>query len=400
MTTSDAASSAAVLLRHVVIAEEALPNAGQTSRRLALSLRDGGDSGVVTPDAGTDVLITAASWPTDLDAATKLFCEVSDTGVRCRTRDGREVEALVLPRQADVFDRVRGIFETDVLRDSGVAILGLGSGGSFIARELAKAGVGKFFILDDDRLEIANVARHECGLSDVGRLKVNAIRDLIHDHNPAADVSVSTERITGESRGRVQEQIDRAGVSLVIGATDNRESRLLTNRMCLMSKTPLILGGVYRRAYGGIVQRVIPDLTACYQCYVQALPAQAADYEISSETAAAAVAYSDRPVIPQPGLSSDIVPIALLMAKLALLELTAGRSPAFAALGQDLVAPLFQWINRRETDTDYADLAPLATTVDQMTVLRWYGIMLPRLEECAACSERFLAADDDGFFGA
>jgi len=400
MTAPDRVTSAVADLRHVVIAEDALPGAGQADRLLALNLRDEGDSGVVTAVAGADVLITTGPWPADPDPATSLVCQVSADGVRCHRPDGRDVDVVVLPRQADVFDRVRGIFETDVLRDSGVAILGLGSGGSFIARELAKAGVGRFFILDHDRLEIANVARHECGLSDVGRLKVNAMRDLILDHNPAADISVSTERLTGESRRNVQEQIDTAGVSLVIGATDNRESRLLTNRMCLMSKMPLILGGVYRRAYGGIVQRVIPDLTACYQCYVQALPNQAADYEISSETAAAAVAYSDRPVIPQPGLSSDIVPIALLMAKLALLELTAGRSPAFAALGQDLVAPLYQWINRRETDTDYADLAPLATTVDQMTVLRWYGIMLPRLEDCAACSAKFLAADDDGFFGA
>lgn len=390
-------------LNHVVIAEDALPGDGQQERRLRLDLRDEGDSGVVTGAVGSDVLITAGQQPPepepDSGPGEMLVCQVSGGEVRCRTPDGREVEVTVLPRQADVFDRVRGIFETDVLRHAGVAILGLGSGGSFIARELAKAGVGRFFILDHDRLEIANVARHECGLGDVGRLKVNAMRELILDHNPAAEVHISAERLTGESRDKVQAQIDEAGVSLVIGATDNRVSRLLTNRMCLASKTPLILGGAYRRAYGGIVQRVIPDLTACYQCYVQALPQQAGDYEISSETAAAAVAYSDRPVIPQPGLSSDIVPIALMMAKLALLELTAGRSPAFASLGEDLVAPLYQWINRRESDSDYADLTPMGTSVEDMTVLRWYGIMLPRLDNCAACSETYLATDHEGFFG-
>jgi molybdopterin/thiamine biosynthesis adenylyltransferase len=386
-------------LRHIVIAEDALTGTAEQERRLALTLRDGGDLGVITGESGAGVVVTAGDWPARLDAGIAVVCQVSAGEVRCRTADGRDVPVTVLPREADVFDRVRGIFEIDVLQHSGVAILGLGSGGSFIARELAKAGVGRFFILDDDRLEIANVARHECGLSDVGRLKINAMRERILDHNPAAEVYVSTERLTGESRDKVTAQIDEAGVSLVIGATDNRESRLLTNRMCLASKTPLILGGVFRRAYGGIVQRVIPDLTACYQCYVQALPEQAGDYEISSDAAASAVAYSDRPVIPQPGLSSDIIPIALLMVKLALLELTAGRSPAFGLLGADLVAPLYQWINRRETDSDYVGLAPMATTVDQMTVLRWYGILLPRLDDCAACSEKYLAADDEGFFG-
>jgi molybdopterin/thiamine biosynthesis adenylyltransferase len=388
------------LLNHVVIAKGALPAPGGPARRLALALRDDGDLGVVSGESGADVLITTGEWP-DPEPGLALTATVADDGVRCRVVGGRDVAVTVLPREADVFDRVRGIFETDVLRHSVVAILGVGSGGSFIARELAKAGVSRFFILDHDRLEIANVARHECGLSDVGRLKVNAMRERILDHNPAAEVRMSSERLDGESRSNVQAQLAEAGVSLVIGATDNRESRLLVNRMCLASKTPLILGGVYRRAYGGIVQRIIPDLTACYQCYVQALPQQARDYEISSESAAAAIAYSDRPVIPQPGLSSDIMPIALLMTKLALLELTQGQSPAFAALGKDLVAPLYQWINRREVDTDYASLAPLATTVDEMTILRWYGILLPRLDDCAACSDKYLVEEGkyDGFFG-
>lgn len=82
------------------------------------------------------------------------------------------------------------------------------------------------------------MARHECGLRDVGRLKVNAMRERIWDINPAAEISVSTERLTGETKGSVQAAIQDAGASLVIGATDNRESRLLTNRMCLQSKTP------------------------------------------------------------------------------------------------------------------------------------------------------------------
>lgn len=92
-----------------------------------------------------------------------------------------------------------------MLRDSGVAVLGLGSGGSFVARELAKAGIGRFLLLDDDRLEVSNVARHECGLSDVGRLKVNAMRDYILDHNPAAEISTHAVHIDGSSRDQTRE---------------------------------------------------------------------------------------------------------------------------------------------------------------------------------------------------
>jgi molybdopterin/thiamine biosynthesis adenylyltransferase len=390
-------------VNHIVISEAVLTGAGDNADRLAIQLRDGSDLGVITGEPGDDVLLTSnsrLSAQPDVDAPEPLVCHVVDGKVTCRAPDGRVIGVTILPRQADVFDRVRGIFETDVLRDSGVAVLGLGSGGSFIARELAKAGVGRFFILDDDRLEVANVARHECGLRDVGRLKVNAMRERIWDINPAAEISISTERLTGETKRSVQRAIQHSGVSLVIGATDNRESRLLTNRMCLQSEAPLILGGVYRRAYGGVVQRIIPGLTPCYQCYVQALPQQADDFEISSVTSASVVAYTDRPVVPQPGLSSDIIPIALLMVKLALLELTAGNSPAFAALGADLVAPVYQWINRREIGTDYAGLPPMEARIDEVSVLRWYGIDLPRLDDCAACGEKFLAAEGADFAAA
>src|SRR5260370_41622977 len=98
-------------LNHVVIAEDALPGAGQQERLLALNLRDDGDSGVVTGVVGSDVLMTATPWPADRDPGGMLICEASGDEVRCRAADGRNVEATVLPRQADVFDRGRGVVE-------------------------------------------------------------------------------------------------------------------------------------------------------------------------------------------------------------------------------------------------------------------------------------------------
>jgi molybdopterin/thiamine biosynthesis adenylyltransferase len=388
-------------LRHVVLAESALADLSdlQTTdaRRLALQVRDGGESGVVSGADGTDVLVVRGdASPASAElSGVALVCQITDDGVRCRAANGGqlsdEVEVVVLPHNADVFDRVRGIFETDILRESGVAILGLGSGGSFIACELAKAGVGHFLLVDHDRLEVGNVSRHVCGLADVGRLKVNAMRDRILDHNPTAEVTTAAVHIDGLSRAEVRNQITSFDPGIVIGATDTRESRLLINRICLAADLPLILAGVYRRAYGGLVQRVIPGLTACYQCFVQALPDLAGDAEISSEADAAAMAYSDRPVEPQPGLSSDVLPVALHVTKLALLELVGDRSPTFLSLRKDLVAPLYQWVNRREADSPYADLVPLGNSVDGLTILRWYGILLPRRDDCVACSAQYLA---------
>ncbi len=380
--------------RHVVVHASAL-SAG--ADRLALSWLDDGDLGVIDGTEGTDVVVVRGAAPSAPVQDAVLVCRVEADSVRCYRvtggEPGEEVASTVIPASLDLFDRVRGIFETDVLRDRAVAVLGLGSGGSFIVRELAKAGVGRFLLLDHDRLEPGNVSRHELGLNDVGRFKALAMRDLVHRHNPAAEVVTSTLHVNGDTKHEVLEHIRKLGADVVICATDTRESRLLINRLCLQNELPMILGGVFQRAYGGIVQRVIPGLTACYQCFVDSLPGRAGDTEISSEADAARFSYTDRAVLPQPGLSTDVIPIALLMAKLALLELLGDASPAFRGLNQDLVAPMFQWINRREAA--HAHLPPMGAGVDELSVLRWYGVLLPRLDRCPACGTKEVVTKDE-----
>lgn len=386
-------------LGHIVFTEAALAlldRAPSQAISLGLDLRDNGDLGVVTGSPGSDIVVLPHE-PDQLAADVVAVCWRGEHGLRARHADtGAEITTTSIPTAVTTFDRVHGILETTVLATKSVAVLGLGSGGSFIARELAKTGVGRFLLVDNDRLEIGNVTRHECGLSQVGRLKTNAIRDLIIDRHPTAEVRTSSLTIDGNTREQLGDLLREVRADLVICATDNRESRLLINRICLEQQLPLILGGVYRRAYGGVVQRVVPGLTPCYQCFVQALPSQASDNEVSSEADAARFSYTDRQVAPQPGLSGDIIPIALHMTKLALLELLDGQSPAFTPLSADLVAPIHQWINRREFA--HSNLSPLGITVDEQTILRWYGVLLHPLEDCAACGTRSGASDEADVF--
>ncbi|GLZ40784.1 ThiF family adenylyltransferase [Actinokineospora sp. NBRC 105648] len=334
------------------------------------------------PGDGAVVLRTTPDEPV---AGARVHCVVDGADVVCLDESLRPLPVTVIPEHADVFDRVRGVFETDILRDRAVAVLGLGSGGSVVVRELARSGVGRFLLVDHDRLEVGNVCRHECGLADVGRLKTNAVRELILDRNPDAEVTTLDLRISSETVDELTAAIKAAGVDVVVCATDNRESRLLVNRLCVLAGLPALFAGVFRRAYGGQVLRYLPGLTPCYQCFVSAVPAMANDREIASAEQAHRIAYSDRPVAVEPGLAADIAPIALMMAKLTTQELLAGTATTLASLNEDLVAPLYLWLNRREAETDYAALPPMATGVDTMSVLRWYGIDLPRDIHCPAC---------------
>ena len=81
-----------------------------------------------------------------------------------------------------------------MLADRRVFIAGLGSGGSQIALESAKTGISCFDLMDHDRFEVGNAARHVAGLSHVGRYKTNIMADLIHDKNPYAEVRIKTNK--------------------------------------------------------------------------------------------------------------------------------------------------------------------------------------------------------------
>ncbi len=281
--------------------------------------------------------------------------------------------------------RRRGLIETDDLKDSSVLVVGLGTGGIIITLELAKAGVGKFILIDSDRLETGNVSRHSAGISLVGRKKVAAAKDLILETNPFAEVEIHSVKANEETEELTKNAVLRC--DLIICGTDNRPSKLFLNTLCVNVEKCVIFAGARRRAFAGEVLRVRPSESACYHCYVLNKPDEEADREISSQEDADSIAYSDMPVAIEPGLSIDIAPIALMVAKLALQELLIGKKSTLQMLNEDFKANLYKWGNRPEPDTEYALCPPLSDSIDEITILRWYGIYLDKEAGCPTCGD-------------
>src|SRR5581483_5122934 len=107
----------------------------------------------------------------------------------------------------------------------------LGTGGGHSAIELAKCGVGKFILIDRDRLSVGNVVRHPGGISQVGRYKVNVVRDLIHETTPDARVSTHAITVNPDTHDEIRRLI--AAADVVICGTDNRQSKLQINQLCV-----------------------------------------------------------------------------------------------------------------------------------------------------------------------
>lgn len=68
--------------------------------------------------------------------------------------------------------------------DARIHIVGCGSVGSTIAENLARCGVTKMTLWDFDKVENHNIVNQMFNQNDVGKLKVDALRDILTDINP------------------------------------------------------------------------------------------------------------------------------------------------------------------------------------------------------------------------
>ena len=75
------------------------------------------------------------------------------------------------------------------LKQSKVAIFGVGGVGSWAAEALVRSGVGRFVLVDDDRICLTNLNRQlHATRSTVGQVKVEAMKARMLEINPAAHI--------------------------------------------------------------------------------------------------------------------------------------------------------------------------------------------------------------------
>lgn len=92
------------------------------------------------------------------------------------------------------FSRAERIFGSDGmqrLRNSCVAVFGVGGVGSYIAEGLARSGVGHIHLIDSDEVDITNLNRQlEALTHTVGQPKAEAMKERILQIDPECDVVV------------------------------------------------------------------------------------------------------------------------------------------------------------------------------------------------------------------
>lgn len=75
------------------------------------------------------------------------------------------------------------------LKESKVAVFGIGGVGTFVVEGLVRAGIGKLVLVDDDTISISNLNRQlHSTYQTIGKLKVEVMKERILSINPNANV--------------------------------------------------------------------------------------------------------------------------------------------------------------------------------------------------------------------
>lgn len=234
--------------------------------------------------------------------------------------DQLNVELVEMDR---LFIRVENDGRTPLgeLRNKKVAFVGVGSGGGLVASYLAKAGVEELVFIDDDIYETHNIVRHVCGMDALGRKKVYALKDYIHERLPGVDIETYDQKFdlqTEDDKDFFSEVF--SDVDMIIAASAEQTVNFQLDSFVLSElerDIPVIYAGMYENLSGGIMIRVDPDEDdPCYHCIYHkqgrrggrdAAEARRKEGESGLE-APAALGSSTSTEAPQPGAADADVP--------------------------------------------------------------------------------------------
>lgn len=163
------------------------------------------------------------------------------------------LEAKVWPNRYLRNTEALSIEEQKRLHSSHVAVIGAGGLGGQILSCLARVGVGNLTIVDSDRFEESNLNRQ--AFSDVhslGSSKVGVVAERIGAINPFCRLRSFSVRFDESNSREILK-----GVQVVVDALDNREDRLLLQKVARDLGIALIHGAV--AGLEGHVMTILPE---------------------------------------------------------------------------------------------------------------------------------------------
>ena len=125
----------------------------------------------------------------------------------------------------------------DKLKNSRVAVFGIGGVGGYVCEALVRSGVGAFDLIDDDKVCLTNLNRQIIATrSTIGKYKVDVAKARVLDINPKATVNTYQTFYVPETA----EQFDFSQYDYVVDAIDTVTGKINLVMQAQQTNTPII----------------------------------------------------------------------------------------------------------------------------------------------------------------
>ena len=136
--------------------------------------------------------------------------------------------------------RTENLIGTDAiekLKNSNIAIVGIGGVGSFCAEALARSGINNLTLIDNDTIDVTNINRQiMADTTTIGQLKVDIMKERILKINPNANIEIHPTFINEENISEIiTKQFD-----YVIDCIDSIKSKLALIEHCSINNIKII----------------------------------------------------------------------------------------------------------------------------------------------------------------
>ena len=130
------------------------------------------------------------------------------------------------------------------LKDSSVMVFGVGGVGSHCIEALARSGVGRLILVDNDAVSVTNINRQSIAYhSTIGRMKTEVMRERIRDIDPAITVRTYETFVLPDNLADLLDQAEKSTegkIDYIIDAIDTVSAKIALVEESLKRCIPLI----------------------------------------------------------------------------------------------------------------------------------------------------------------
>lgn len=138
------------------------------------------------------------------------------------------------------FSRTQLIFgknAMDILAASRVAVFGIGGVGGYTVEALARSGIGKLDLIDNDKVCLTNINRQIIATrKTVGKYKVDVAEERVHDINPDCEVRTYKTFYMPDTK----DEFDFTNYDYIVDAIDTVKGKLELVMNAKEANTPII----------------------------------------------------------------------------------------------------------------------------------------------------------------